>query len=91
MTPTAWLSGASGQIGEVGQAVDHLDGITQQNAALVRQLAGAAQALTGRAEEVSASMRLFRLQAGETGLGEQDAVALRRAARDPTRTALTPA
>ncbi|MBB5204966.1 aerotaxis receptor [Inhella inkyongensis] len=65
-------------IGEINQAMAELDGVTQQNAAMVEQLAAATQAMLGQVERVSTSTRLFRLQAGEQTLCELDAVALRR-------------
>jgi aerotaxis receptor len=68
-------------IAQINEGVNQIDGITQQNAALVEQLAAAAKSLQGRAEGVSNSMRLFRLVRGELSLAEGDAVALRRASR----------
>ncbi|KQP35327.1 PAS domain-containing methyl-accepting chemotaxis protein [Pseudorhodoferax sp. Leaf274] len=68
-------------IAQINEGVNQMDGITQQNAALVEQLAAAAQSLQGRTQGVSDSMRLFRLVRGEQSLAEVDAVALRRAAR----------
>ncbi len=64
-------------IGQISQAIDHMDGITQQNAAMVEQLASNAQSLLHQVEAVSNSMRLFRLKTGETSLAQDDAVALR--------------
>jgi aerotaxis receptor len=68
-------------IAQINDGVNQIDGITQQNAALVEQLAAAAQSLQGRAQGVSDSMRLFRLERGEPSLAELDAVGLRRASR----------
>ena len=59
-----------------------MDSITQQNAALVEQLAAAAQSLHGQVLSVHNSMSLFRLRAGETSLGQLDAVQMRRDARE---------
>jgi aerotaxis receptor len=67
-------------ISQVNEAVAHMDSITQQNAAMVEELAAAAQSLHGQVGGVSSSMRLFRLGRGETTLSTTDAVALRRAA-----------
>ncbi|MFM2066855.1 MAG: hypothetical protein RLZZ584_1764 [Pseudomonadota bacterium] len=64
-------------IGQVNAAVAHLDGITQQNAAMVEQLAASAAAVMGMIEDASQTMRLFRLTPGERSIAEQDAVALR--------------
>ena len=65
-------------IGQVNQAIVQIDGFTQQNAAMVEQLAASAQALGTQLDGVHDSMRLFRLQADEPSLGAVDAVALRR-------------
>ena len=65
-------------ISQVSEAVAHMDTITQQNAALVEQLAVAAGTLQRQAQGVSDSMRLFRLQRGEHSLAQLDAVQLRR-------------
>jgi aerotaxis receptor len=68
-------------IAQVNEAVSHMDGITQQNAAMVEQLAASSTGLSSQVESVSHSMRLFRLRSGEASMAEQDAVALRREAR----------
>ena len=79
------ISGASREqqlgIAQINEAVAHMDSITQQNAAMVEELAAAAQALTGQVQGVSHSMRLFRLRRGEQTLSELDAVGLRRQAK----------
>jgi aerotaxis receptor len=69
-------------IEEINQAMVQLDGLTQQNAAMVEELAAAASSAEGQMEGVSNSMRLFRLTGGEVSLAQVDAVALRREARD---------
>jgi len=51
-------------ITQANQAVAHLDGITQQNAAMVEELSACASALRGRAEVLQASMQIFRLSDG---------------------------
>lgn len=58
-----------------------MDGLTQQNAAMVEELAAAAQSLRGQVESVSNSMRMFRLVPGEATVAEIDAVALRQDAK----------
>jgi len=68
-------------IGQINEAVTHMDGITQQNAAMVEQLAASAISLQTQVDVVSNSMRLFRLSAGDQTVAEVDAVQLRRAAR----------
>lgn len=65
-------------VSQINEAVAHMDSITQQNAAMVEELAAAAQSLHGQVQGVSNSMRLFRLARGETSLSQVDAVALRR-------------
>ncbi|MFO1269270.1 MAG: methyl-accepting chemotaxis protein [Rubrivivax sp.] len=65
-------------IAQVNEAVTHIDDITQRNAAMVEQLAAAAQSLRGQVEAVSNSMGMFRLAPGEATVAEIDAVALRR-------------
>ena len=59
-----------GGIRQINDAVGHLDGITQQNAAMVEQIAAAAQSLQGQVDEVSGSMRLFRLHPGDRTVAE---------------------
>jgi len=46
-------------IRQVNQAVAHLDGSTQQNAALVKQAAATAQRLAERADVLDDAVRLF--------------------------------
>ncbi|MBV8122543.1 MAG: chemotaxis protein [Paucibacter sp.] len=65
-------------ISQVNMAVAHLDGITQSNATLVEQLAVGAQTLRSRTQDVSNSMRIFRLKRGDLTLSQHDAVQLRR-------------
>ena len=74
------LSASEQQLGisQVNEAVTHMDTMTQQNAAMVEELAATAQALHGQVEGVSNSMRLFRLAQGELTLSQMDAVSLRR-------------
>lgn len=65
-------------ISQINEAVAHMDSLTQQNAALVEQLAAAAQSLQFQSEGVNNSMRLFRLKEGEITLSQLDAVDMRR-------------
>jgi len=76
-----------GGISQINEAVAQLDGITQQNAAMVEQFSAAAHSLRTQVDNVSNSMRLFRLAPGEATVAEVDAVALRKAARAPEREA----
>ncbi|HBL8867905.1 TPA: Tar ligand binding domain-containing protein [Enterobacter hormaechei] len=50
-------------IGQVGQAVTEMDGVTQQNAALVQQSAAAAASLEEQAQQLSQSISRFSLPA----------------------------
>ncbi|MGT2476560.1 methyl-accepting chemotaxis protein [Paraburkholderia terrae] len=50
-------------IGQVNQAVTQMDEVTQQNAALVEQAAAAAGALESQANELKASVAMFKLNA----------------------------
>ena len=69
-----------GGVSQVNEAVTHMDGITQQNAAMVEELAAAAGARRSQMQEVRDSLRLFRLREGEPSLSDLDAVSLRRQA-----------
>ena len=68
-------------IGQINAAVSHLDSVTQQNAAMVEQMAAAAQSLNAQVEAVLDSMQLFRLTAADSTVAQVDAVALRKAAK----------
>jgi aerotaxis receptor len=50
----------TGGIGQVGQAIGHLDQITQQNAALVEQSAAASESLKLQASRLVEAVRVFR-------------------------------
>ncbi len=54
----------SNQIGQVSQAVDQLDHMTQQNAALVEEGAAAAQSLKDQANRLAGAMGQFQLTVG---------------------------
>jgi aerotaxis receptor len=68
-------------IAQINEAVSHMDGLTQQNAALVEELAASSTGLSAQVESVNNSMRLFRLEPGDVTVAERDAVSLRREAR----------
>jgi aerotaxis receptor len=73
-------------VSQINQAITEMDGITQQNAAMVEQISASATSLAGQVREVTDSMRMFRLRAGDTTVADADAVALRRQSRvDPQR------
>ncbi|WP_281915577.1 methyl-accepting chemotaxis protein [Caldimonas thermodepolymerans] len=63
-------------ISQVNEAVNHLDGITQHNAAMVEQLAASATGLHGQAEALTESVSVFRLD--KARLTQPDAVQLRK-------------
>ena len=65
-------------ISQINEAINQMDSITQQNAAMVEELAATARSLHGQVKEVSNSMRLFRLKSGDQTLSQVDAVDLRR-------------
>jgi aerotaxis receptor len=67
-------------ISQVHEAIQRMEGFTQQNAGLVEQLAGSAQQMLAQSDEVSAALRVFRLER-DAAPARPDAVALRRAAR----------
>ena len=46
---------------QVGEAVTQMDQVTQQNAALVEQMAAAAESLRSQASELVQTVALFRL------------------------------
>ena len=68
-------------ISQIHEAIQQMDGFTQQNASLVVQLADSARQMLAQSEEVAAALRVFRIDAGSRVAA--DAVALRRAARIP--------
>ncbi len=57
-------------IGQVGDAVTQLDQVTQQNAALVEELAAAAGSLKSRSAELVGSVAQFRLDRTAAGLSD---------------------
>ena len=65
-------------VAQINEAVAHMDSITQQNAAMVEQLAAAAKSVHSQVRTVSHSMQLFRLSSADQSLSQLDAVALRR-------------
>jgi aerotaxis receptor len=92
------ISESSRRIGEIIQVIEGIafqTNILALNAAVVEQLAAAAQQLSGQVDRVSETISLFRLREGEATLAERDAVALRRAhkaaAAAPAATSAAPA
>ena len=68
-------------ISQVNEAVTHLDSVTQQNAAMVEEMAASSQQLNGQVEAVLNSLRLFRLDRRDVTVAQVDAVQLRREAK----------
>ena len=66
-------------ISQINEAMAQMDNITQQNAALVEEIAASAMQLQGQASTVAETVQVFRLGHGDVAM--QDAVALRKAAR----------
>lgn len=64
-------------ISQVGEAVSHLDSITQQNAAMVEELAAAANDLLNPIQSFENNLGLFQLRKGQPSIAERDAVNLR--------------
>jgi len=52
---------------EINQAVGHVDGLTQQNAALVEEAAAAAQSMHEQAQRLTAQVGRFRTSGGRAG------------------------
>ena len=53
-------------VGQVGEAVTQMDQVTQQNAALVEEMAAAASSLKNQAQELVQTMAVFKLGAGDS-------------------------
>ncbi|HIV69990.1 MAG TPA: PAS domain-containing protein [Candidatus Aquabacterium excrementipullorum] len=67
-------------ISQINSAIAQLDTITQQNAAAVEQISASSMALASRAQVVSATVQVFRIDAHQSH-SMPDAVALRRNAK----------
>ena len=67
-------------IDQINEALSQLDSLTQQNAALVEEVAASAMGLNDKAQEVADAVGVFRVDE-HSGAGAPDAVALRRAAK----------
>lgn len=76
-------TGASEQlsgISQVNEAVTQMDTITQQNAALVEEIAASAVQLQQQAAAVAEAVQVFKLDTGTASRAPVDAVALRKQA-----------
>jgi methyl-accepting chemotaxis protein len=67
-------------VAQVGEAVSQMDQTTQQNAALVEQMAAAASSLKSQAQELVQTVAVFKLSDG------QHSTSARASARTPPRT-----
>jgi methyl-accepting chemotaxis protein len=56
-------------VAQVGEAVTQMDQTTQQNAALVEEMAAAASSLKGQAQELVQTVAVFKLASGQHGQG----------------------
>ncbi|HRK40200.1 MAG TPA: methyl-accepting chemotaxis protein [Burkholderiaceae bacterium] len=63
---------------QIAQTLAHMDDITQQNAAMVEELAAASRSLDDQVDVVHNSIRVFRLFPGDKTLAEDDAVEARK-------------
>jgi methyl-accepting chemotaxis protein len=58
----------SAGVSQVGEAVTNMDQVTQQNAALVEEMAAAADSLRGQAQELVQTVAVFKLSGSESGM-----------------------
>ncbi len=72
-------------IEQVNAAISEMDGVTQQNAALVQQAAAAAQGMQQQARELAQLVGEFRLDTADTGASLRSRTAVRSAARSTLR------
>jgi hypothetical protein len=77
---TAAVEQQSG-VAQVNQAVASMDTITQQNAAMVEELAASAQGVRDPIDAFDDQLTLLQLTPGQKVLAERDAVALRKEAK----------
>jgi aerotaxis receptor len=70
------------QVEQIGAAVREMEGVNQANVTLVEQLAQTAQRQLEQVQAVHSAMGVLRLSHDEPLPGDDDAVALRRAARN---------
>jgi hypothetical protein len=83
----------SAGIQQVNEAVTQMDGVTQQNAALVEQAAAASQSLQEQAGRLTEAVAVFRLdaQAGGTAVQRAPVAAVATASAPPRLAAAKPA
>ena len=78
-------------VSQVNQAVNEMDTMTQQNAALVEEIAASATTLRDKAGEVADSVNVFRLRGHQPEHSTPDAVSLRKAMKASSATAASAA
>jgi methyl-accepting chemotaxis protein len=59
----------SAALGEINTSVNHMDQMTQQNAAMVEETTAASQVLAGEARQFQAQLARFQLEGGQTASG----------------------
>jgi len=64
-------------VAQVNEAITQLDTVTQQNAAMVEELAAAARGLNDQVDHITDTMGLFRLKTDDVTIVQRDAVKLR--------------
>jgi methyl-accepting chemotaxis protein len=70
---------------QVNQAVAEMDTLTQQNAALVEEIAASASHLSHQAGDVADSVRVFQIKGQAAASAPVDAVSLRKASKAATQ------
>jgi uncharacterized phage infection (PIP) family protein YhgE len=70
-------------VSQVGEAVIQMDQVTQQNAALVEEMAASASSLKAQAQDLVQVVAVFQLNAHGVPLGSQRSPALRVPAQSP--------
>ncbi|WP_212733841.1 methyl-accepting chemotaxis protein [Sulfitobacter sabulilitoris] len=77
----------SGGLNEINTAVNELDHVTQQNAAMFEETTAASHALTAEADALAAAVARFRLDPSDGTHGRGTVTPIRSAAPAPRRTA----
>jgi methyl-accepting chemotaxis protein len=54
-------------VAQVGESITNMDQATQQNAALVEEMAAAASSLKSQAQELVSTVAVFKLRGGQAG------------------------
>jgi len=79
-------------VGQIGEAIQQMDQVTQQNAALVEEMAAAASSLKSQAQELVSTVAVFKLSSNASydGTARQEAAHAPNAIKNPERRVLTP-